>query len=970
MRVTPEPKGLNSAATVPESSSVARASLASPPPTRTFASWFGRHSVLSIQPSHQARTLAAPAQRHPYSRTARPPAPDRPRSQLSREASEHSRESLPTMSSYLQEKLERERRANESERSSSRASTDAFGMSVDHRAVQSSPARNNTSDRRPTSSGTGAAPVVQEALGLKAMEQELSRLQKQNWNLKLELFHRREKQTALEARVEELEKEKEERDEMNDRLVQEMEKRDKAVEEAVEMIVTLEARVEQLHREREMVRRIEHDRYYGGDSPSPEMTPKRKMPPFDDPKVLNRMPSFLSDFSENTANLRNVYLGVRGSVLSLPRMADDGHDAERMEHNGVSSPTLSVLSESSFVSVYGQKKTDETSQPADDSVSSVDGPGRDRGASVSESVKASTPSKPRRSSASRSPFSLGQFQNIHRVLDMTGSPLQRLERLEQALNAMGEASRPPTSNQEKSPVHPAQQAQPAPTQRKTKQEKREALERVITGHLARDHSHGLPPTPDTISTSTLRRFKNSNDTLSQEQSLVNERSYLALSETTASQVSDVDGDRKAQAASTTAFDGRRTLPLDGTARPFSTSPLPRPRSAGETTISRQQDREGWESDASDGGYGDDADSMASGFDPWLRESLKPDHPGALRPANSASQAGPGKQPGRISPDLFSFPTNSSGWAADAMYGSLGGTGYIGSMGAMGPGMPPPMADALDALGDSLPTPTPFFSSGLATPVVGAGSAPPPPPNRRSSLHAQTGVTFSSGSNPASPARASPMSSKVKRSPVRSDRTRSNSIDLRPASSNLRDIGLRQDRAMTVPPKQIHLPPPVAPEAPPQQSLPKQRHYPPTASQPPRSRGLNNLFRRSTGSAEPPQIAPSSAPPTETTFKNLPTPMMGLPSWGRRSSLVDDDRESATPPPILRNKPQPRFDYDEGGGVPLEPHSGGGNGGNGPPGTNGGAPTGNAPAPAVPRNEGGKRKWLGLGRVSSLRNRGV
>ncbi|KAK0613536.1 hypothetical protein B0T14DRAFT_569569 [Immersiella caudata] len=871
------------------------------------------------------------------------------------------------MSSYLQEKLERERRVNESERSSSRASTDALGASVDHRAVQSSPARNNGSDRRPTSSGTGAAPLVQETMGIKAMEQELSRLQKQNWNLKLELFHRREKQTALEARVEALEKEKEERDELNDRLVQEMEKRDKAIEEAVEMIVTLEARVEQLHREREMVRRIEHDGYYhGGDSPSPEMTPKRKMPPFDDPKVLNRMPSFLSDFSENTANLRNVYLGVRGSVLSLPRMADDAHDAERMEHNGVSSPTLSVLSESSFVSVYGQKKTDETSLPADDGVSSVDGPARDRGASVSESTKASTPSKPRRSSASRSPFNLGQFQNIHRVLDMTGSPLQRLERLEQALTAMGEASRPPTSNQDKSLAPPAQQPQPAPAQRKTKQEKREALERVITGHLGRDHNHGLPPTPDTISTSTLRRFKNSNDTLSQEQSLVNERSYLALSETTVSQVSDVDGDRRAQPASTTAFDGRRTLPLDGTARPFSASPLPRPRSAGETTISRQRGREDWDSDASDGG---DADSMASSFDPWLRESLKPDHLDALRPANSASQAGPGKQPGRISPDLFSFPTSSGGWAADAMYGSLGGTGYIGAMGGMGPGMPPPMADALDALGESLPAP--FFGSGIATPVVGHGNAPPPPPNRRSSLHAQTGVTFSTGSNPASPARASPMSSRVKRSPIRGDRTRSNSIDLRPASSNLRDIGIRQDRAMTVPPKQMHLPPPVAPEAPSQQALLKQRHYPPTASQPPRPRGLNNLFRRSTGSAEPPQTAPSSAPPTETIFKNLPTPMMGLPSWGRRSSLIDDDRESATPPPILRNKPQPRFDYDDNGGVPLEPHGGGapvgvipGSGGSGPSDANGGAPTGNAPAsaPAAPRNEGGKRKWLGLGRT--------
>ncbi|KAK0638994.1 hypothetical protein B0T16DRAFT_431988 [Cercophora newfieldiana] len=937
------------------------------------------------------------AQRHPYNRTGRVPPLDRPKSQFSREASEHSRESLPTMSTYLQEKLERERKVNESERSSSQASTDALGAQTDHRTVQSSPARNNFNDgRRPTSSGTGSAPAVQENLGLKGMEQELSRLQKQNWNLKLELFHRREKQNTLEARVEELEKENAEKEEKNERLVEDMEKREKAIEEAVEMIVRLETRVEQLLREREMIRRIEHGGYYtGGDSASLE-TPRRKMPdfpPFDDAKALNRMPSFLSDLSENTANLRNVYIGVRGSVLSLPRMTDDAHEAERMEHNGVGSPTLSVLSESSFVSVYGQKKADEALPPAEDSLSSVDGPARDRGASVSSLTKPSTtPSRPRQSSVSRSPYNMSQLQNINRVLEMNGSPLQRLERLEMALTAMNEASRPATSAQEKESSHHARQIHTAPTQPKTKQEKRDALQKVLTGHMGREYSHGLPPTPDTISTSTLRRFKNSNDTLSREDSLVNERSYLALSETTASQVSDADGDRsvahdRGHAASTTAFDGRRTLPLDGTAeRPFSVSPLPRPRSAGETTISRQRAREGWDSDASDGGFADDADSMASSFDPWLRESLKPDQLDGLHPANSASQAGPGRQPGRISPDLFSFPTSSGGWAADAMYGSLGGTGYIGAMGALGPSMPPPMADVLDALGDSLPTP--FYPSGMATPVVAANAGPPPPPNRRSSLHAQTGLTsgvFGSGSNPASPARASPMSSKMKRSPTRSNRTRSNSIDLRPLTSNLRDVGIRQDRAMTVPPKQVHLPPPLTQdsEEKSQQPLPKQRHYPPTASQPPRSRGLNNLFRRSTGSAEPPKTAePSSAPPTETTFKNAPASLMGLPSWGRRSSIVDDDRESSTPPPILRNRAQPRMDYDEGGGVPLEPHSGGAPVGVIPGSraggsdmvnlavANGGAPTGNAPAPAVPRNEGGKRKWLGLGRVSSLRTRGV
>ena len=535
-------------------------------------------------------------------------------------------------------------------------------------------------------------------------------------------------------------------------------------------------------------------------------------------------------------------------------------------------------------------------------------------------------------------------------------------------------------------LQPALQLQQSPPQPKTKQQKREALERVLTQvHLEREFSnHNLPPTPDTISTSTLRRFQNSNDTLSREDSLVNERSYLALSETTASQASaigDGNGSRLeisgqvTQPASTTAFDSRKQIDYPSDRPP---SPALRPRSESQAALSLQRGNGRWDTDDSDDDLAESVDSMASSFDPWLRESLKPNLPGALHPASSVSQAGPGKQAGRVSPDLFSFPVSSGGWASKTMYGPLAGAGYAGSVGNTTPTAP--MAEALDALGDSLPTP--YFGSGLASPPVGSIGGPPPP-NRRSSLHAQT------GSVPASPARPSPVSSRMRRSPVRANKIRSNSIDLRPPPSNLREVGLRQDRAMTVPPKQIHMPPPPPAyesqdqqQAQPQQMLPKQRHYPPTASQAPRPRGLNSLFRRSTGSAEAsPALAPSSAPPTETTFKNLPASMMGLPSWGKRSSLIDDDRESATPPPILRNKGLPRADPEEAGGAMLESFDGGA-----PVGTipgarsstsgsgkimnsNGGAPLG--AAPAAPRNEGGgKLKWLGLGRVSSLRTRGA
>ena len=83
----------------------------------------------------------------------------------------------------------------------------------------------------------------------------VSTLHKQNFDLKLELFHRRERQSVLEERIETLQSGKTQMENMNDKLVVELEKRDKAVEEAVAMIIVLETQVERLFKEREMVRR-------------------------------------------------------------------------------------------------------------------------------------------------------------------------------------------------------------------------------------------------------------------------------------------------------------------------------------------------------------------------------------------------------------------------------------------------------------------------------------------------------------------------------------------------------------------------------------------------------------------------------------------------------------------------------------------------------------------------------------------
>ena len=97
---------------------------------------------------------------------------ERTRSLLSREASEELDQNLPAVSSFLQERLQRERKA-ESGRSTSRTSNDAMSASLDLRAIQSSPIRAATFDyARPRSSeGDGEPAKKKDGMGLKDVEQ-------------------------------------------------------------------------------------------------------------------------------------------------------------------------------------------------------------------------------------------------------------------------------------------------------------------------------------------------------------------------------------------------------------------------------------------------------------------------------------------------------------------------------------------------------------------------------------------------------------------------------------------------------------------------------------------------------------------------------------------------------------------------------------------------------------------------------
>ncbi|PBP15886.1 hypothetical protein BUE80_DR013281, partial [Diplocarpon rosae] len=459
----------------------------------------------------------------------------------------HSARGVSAAGSLLQDRL-RERKVE---------SARQRGRSVDlaERTVQSSPTKGRE-ERRPSSSGVGPG----KGMGVKQMEEAVSTLHKQNFDLKLELYHRRQRQETMETRLEELERtvaQQAELRDLNDQLLAELQKRDQAVEEAVSMICDLEEKIQGLMQDRDDVQAF--DATYERESGPPAQDFSSSPPQWaremaSRPRKVSRMPSFLSETTEGNEALRSLYLPHNGcSDATLPQLP---------EEDATDSPRLSLLSESSFVSVYGDKQVPDLTRHDDDD---NDEPRRHRASSSIEEWVAERPvtvtvTPPRPTPSLRK----SQFLSINDVLE---SPLQRLEKLKHTLDK--------TERNLKS----ARDA--------TTRERRTCRNRS-PDHASSERRQTLPPTPDTISTNTLRDFRSSNASLHQ------------------SHTDDCPG---------------------GPARYAFPSTLSiRPRSAGETVTSRR-DGHGWDTpqeDTTDAGSLNSTLSTCSGEDPCGHGSVMPD----------------------------------------------------------------------------------------------------------------------------------------------------------------------------------------------------------------------------------------------------------------------------------------------------------------------------------------------------------
>ncbi|EGP88842.1 uncharacterized protein MYCGRDRAFT_108644 [Zymoseptoria tritici IPO323] len=394
------------------------------------------------------------------------------------------------------------------------------------------------------------------ALGTRDLDDQLDRLNKQNFALKLEIDHRRDhthklqgELNAMREQVERAERMEEEHAELlriNSQLVEELEKRDKAVEEAMDIICDLEERVHYVEEADSVTRpsTAHADSGYAGtelhdqDSPTNKFNAHARTPQIklrepslpasaasqklqgllidQTPVRPKRRPNILSQQKPSTQALRSVFLEnarelhpVKSfqSLLSRQesRLDDEADDT-------LSSPRLSVLSESSFPSIYSPKQNVSPDHFAWENTAE-----EDYHASPTRS-----PLHPRQDSIKR----VSQWMSEHNADSLTPSKSNTISK---PLQQDAETCMPPPSIPR--PVAPESHYQSLndalaavsmkPSiisgDRSSSGESHDKLKRRPHHGLPRHFGHAgmshgeplLPPTPDSVSTRMLRNSRSS-----------------------------------------------------------------------------------------------------------------------------------------------------------------------------------------------------------------------------------------------------------------------------------------------------------------------------------------------------------------------------------------------------------------------------------------------------------------------------
>ncbi|KAK5118798.1 hypothetical protein LTR62_000007 [Meristemomyces frigidus] len=388
------------------------------------------------------------------------------------------------------------------------------------------------------------------SLGVRDVDEQLDRLHKENFAMKLELDHRRDRETRMQEqmeamkirleRVEVLEEEHAELLRINTQLVEELERRDKAVEEAVDTICELEEKMADMEESRSHTRpsTAQADSGYAGTETQeqvPSSPPEIKLlrsqtvashgpvpaaslasqklqsivgPP--QPVKARREPSFMTLKKQSTHALRSVYLESTHNLLPVQSFTSllsrrDGRIENDSPDDILDSPRLSVLSESSFPSIYSPKKQispdkyvwegpeeglpQEQFQPRQDSIKRVSQWMEEHDALDDTPSKISRNTTPMSSQTDRTATPSGNRPIV------AGEP--SYHSLTEALAA----SLPPGPRPAHIDTQYAPRA-PQPRQPALHRTKRQAQNSMYSDPL-------LPPTPDSVSTHMLRASRSS-----------------------------------------------------------------------------------------------------------------------------------------------------------------------------------------------------------------------------------------------------------------------------------------------------------------------------------------------------------------------------------------------------------------------------------------------------------------------------
>jgi hypothetical protein len=373
-------------------------------------------------------------------------------------------------SPYLLDRLQT-RRANPNTRS--RRSTSA-GLDDD---LFLDEARSSGNDNLTTTPNNTHTPTTTNAsLGVREIEKRMDKLSKLNFDLKLELFHCRERMAKLQENCNSLASRADDADrlveenatllELNDSLVKELERRDDAVQEAVSIICDLEERLEHAQlSERSPSDHQEMPTDLRASSVSP--CPRAILSPSKSDKSsrtrsssARRIPSFVDDKKPNTRVLRSVYLEPKPTLRaakSFVSLASQTEDIEKSfsDVDTLDSPRLSVLSKSSFPSIYNLQRSEESVKCQEntlalpnsqlDNISRNAGSKHDSDSDVNSWIQVQTSQSSVQSSGKYMPQSHAEVSRVQRPAYFT-APSQANQKRTPSLKgaAFGAASLPPT----------------------------------------------------------------------------------------------------------------------------------------------------------------------------------------------------------------------------------------------------------------------------------------------------------------------------------------------------------------------------------------------------------------------------------------------------------------------------------------------------------------------------------------------